>query len=141
VLARQKRRRFALQVGKLVHVVVKWRERAVPGVAQHLVEAAFFGLTGEEGNAQCLSLAQVWRDFRQHGDAAGNVKAADADRQSSREEWAGEIDGARKLVRLHADETDKCLTARLADFSDDPVRAHAPVGFVVGLQADFDVRT
>ena len=40
VLARQDRRRLALQRRQVVHVVVERLERAVPGVAQHLVEAA-----------------------------------------------------------------------------------------------------
>ena len=33
MLARQERRRLTLQVGKLIHVIVEWGERTIPGVA------------------------------------------------------------------------------------------------------------
>jgi len=49
------------------------------------------------------------------------------------------IDSAWKLVGLHADKTDQRLATRLADFSDNPVRLDPPVGFVIGMQADFDI--
>ena len=68
------------------------------------------------------------------------MKAADADRQASGEEWSRQIDGARKLVRLHAHESDQRPPARPADFADDPVGPDPPVGFVKGLEADFDAR-
>jgi hypothetical protein len=38
-----------------------------------------------------------------------------------------------------ADKTDQRLATRLADFSDNPVRLDPPVGFVIGMQADFDI--
>ena len=138
MLARQERRRLAVQGRKLVHVVVDRLERAVPGIAQHLVEAALLGLAGEERDAELLRLAHVLRHLRQHGDAAGDVEAADADRQPGGQELPRQVDGARKLVGLHADQTDQRPAALLADLADDPVRAYAPVGFVVGMQADFD---
>ena len=141
MLARQERRRLALQRGQLVHVVVDRLERAVPGVAQHLVEAALFGLAGEEGDAERLRLAHVLRHLRQHGDAAGNVEPADADRQPGGKERPRQVDRARKLVRLHADQADQRLAAGLADIADDPVRADPPVGLVIGVQADLDARS
>ena len=66
-------------------------------------------------------------------------KPADADRQSGGKERTGVIDGAWKLVGLHADKTDQRLATRLADFSDNPVRLDPPVVFVIGMQADFDI--
>ena len=83
---------------------------------------------------------QVLRHLRQHGDAAGDVEAADADRQPGGEERPREIDRARKLVRLHADQADQRLAAGLADHPDDLVRPDPPVGLVIGVQADVDVR-
>ena len=124
--------------GKIVHVVIERRELSVPRIAQHVIEPAVFGLAREEGNAQILRVAHVARHLRQHGDAAGNVEAADADRQSRGKERPRKIDGARKLVRLHADEADERPAAFLADHVDDPVRPNAPIGLVVGVETDVD---
>src|SRR5207248_5283755 len=102
------------------HVVVERRQRSVPGIAQHLVQAAFLSLAGKQGNAERLRVADVLRHFRQHGDTARNVEAADADRQSGGKEWTGEIDCTWKLVGLDADKTDQRLATEVADVSDDP---------------------
>ena len=136
--ARQDRRRLPLQRWEIVHVVIERRELSVPRIAQYVIEPAVFGFAREEGNAQLLRLAHVARHLRQHGDAAGNVEAADADRHSSGKERPRKIDGARELVRLHADEADQRPAAFLADHVDDPVRPNAPIGFVVGVEADVD---
>jgi len=68
------------------------------------------------------------------------MEAADADRQAGSQELPGEIDGARKLVRLDADEADECAAAFPADHADNRLGPHAPVRLVVGVEADFDVR-
>ena len=96
------------------------------------------GLAGKERDAERLRLADVGRQLRQHGDAAGDVEAADADRQPGREERPREIDRARELVRLHADQADQRLAAGLPDHADDAVGPNAPVGLVIGVQADLD---
>ena len=67
------------------------------------------------------------------------MESADADRQSGRKERTREVDGAWKLVGLHADKTDQRLAARVADLSDDPLGLGPPVGLVIGMQADFDI--
>ena len=140
VLGRQDRGRLALERGQIVHVVVELGELAVPGIAQHLVEAGVLGLAGKERDPELLGGADIGRQLRQHGDAAGDVEAADADRQAGGEELAGEIDGARELVRLHPDEADQGAAAFAADHADDLVGPHPPVGLVIGVEADFDVR-
>jgi len=48
MLLRKDRRRLILHRRKLVHIVVKRSELALPGVANDLIEAAVFGLAGEE---------------------------------------------------------------------------------------------
>ncbi len=140
MLARQERRRFAGKRRQVVHVIVQRLERAVPGVAQHRVEAALFGLAGEERDAHGLRRFDVGRQLRQHGDAAGDMKAADAHRQTGGEERLRQIDRARKLVGLHADQADQRAAAFAADHADDLVGADAPVGLVVGVQPDVDAR-
>ena len=68
------------------------------------------------------------------------MKAADADLHAGGEEWVGDIDGARKLIRLHADEADQGTAAGLVDLADDAVRAYPPVRLVVRVQTDFRIR-
>ena len=63
----------------------------------------------------CLRRAHLRRHLRQHRDAAGDVEAADADRQAGGEERPGEVDRAGELVRLDADEADQGAAAGLAD--------------------------
>ena len=68
------------------------------------------------------------------------MKTADADREAGREERASEIDRARKLVGLHADQADQRSAALLAD-QDDAFRPNAAVGLVICMQANFDIRS
>ena len=140
MLARQDRRGFVLQRRQVVHEVVERFERAVPGVAHHRVESPLLRFAGEERDAHRLRLAQLHRHLVEHGDAAGDVEAADHDRNPRGQERAGEIDGAEELVRLHADEADERAAAGAADHRNDFVRAHAAVGFVVGVQMNIHVR-
>ena len=48
MLARQDRRRFALQRRQIVHEIVERCQLSGPGIAEHRVEAPFLGLAGEE---------------------------------------------------------------------------------------------
>ena len=105
---------------------------------QHFVEPVFFGLAGEEGDAHRLRGFDVGRQFRQHGNAAGDMEAADTDRQTGLDEWLRQIDGARKLVRLHADEPDQTAPALTPEHADDLRWLNPPVGFIVCVQADID---
>ena len=141
MLARQDRRRLALQRRQVVHVVVQRRQRAGPGVAQHRVEPAVLGLAGKERDAQRLRRLHFRRHLRQHREAAGDVEAADRDRQSGGEERAAP-DRPRAGNWLDCTPTSaiSALPPARADVADDAVRPHAPVRFVVGVQTDRDVR-
>ena len=96
--ARKKWRGLAGERRQFIHVVVDRPERAVPDILQHLVEPAVFAFAGKERDAHCLRRFQIVRQLRQHGNTAGHVETAGADRQPGGEERAGEIDRARKLV-------------------------------------------
>ena len=48
VASRQNWRRFPLQIGQMIHVIVERRKPAIPGIPEHLVEAAFLGLPGKQ---------------------------------------------------------------------------------------------
>jgi uncharacterized surface protein with fasciclin (FAS1) repeats len=79
---------------------------AVIGIAQYLIEAVLLCLASKERYVQRLRGFDVAWQLGQHRDAAGNVEAADADRQARGDEGPRQVHDARKLVRLHADEAD-----------------------------------
>src|SRR6266567_1946403 len=62
------------------------------------------------------------------------MEAADTDLHTGGKERPGDIDGARKLVRLHPDEPDQGAAAGLADRPDDTLRTHPPVRLVIRVQ-------
>ena len=66
------------------------------------------------------------------------MEAADADRQAGLEKRLGQIDRARKLVRLHADQPDQAAPACALDHADDLLGLNPPVGLVIGVQTDID---
>ena len=68
------------------------------------------------------------------------MEAAHRHRQAGLEELAGEIDGARELVGLHADQADQRLAAAALDVGDDAVGADPRIGLVERLDDDVDVR-
>ena len=59
-----------------LHVIVKIAKLAARRVLQHLVEA-FLGLAGEDGDAERLRDLDVGLRVLQHGEAAGDMEAAD----------------------------------------------------------------
>ena len=78
----------------------------MPGIAQNQVEAAF-GFPGEERDAELEGPAVVRaRDAVSMDEAAGDVKAADADRTPRARRGAISM-RAGKLVGLHAYEDDQ----------------------------------
>ncbi len=140
MLARQDRGGLAFERGQLIHVVVERLQFAVPGVEEDLVEPALLRFPGEQRNAERLRLLEFGRHFRKHGDAARNVKAADADRNALGAELAGDVERARILVRLYADDADQRPAAALGEVADDPGGKDAAVRLVVGLDREVDVR-
>jgi hypothetical protein len=67
------------------------------------------------------------------------MKTADADRQAGGAERPGEIERARELVRLDADQPDQRPSAGPTNRPDDAVGADALVGLVKGVEANFDL--
>ena len=67
------------------------------------------------------------------------MESADAHRQAGGQKRPREIDRARKLVGLNADEPDQRLAAGLADHPDDLPGPDPPVGLIIGVQANLDV--
>ena len=141
MLFRENRHRLVVERRQVVHPVIERLQRAVPGVAQHFIEPAFLGLAGEERDAERLRLAQLGWHFGQHREAAGDMKAAQADRQPGREERPRQIDGTGELVRLDADQPDQHAPTGAANPPDNAVRPNPAIGLVIGVDADLDLGT
>ena len=129
------RRRHVLDAGQLLHEVVDRREAAVDRVLEDEVEPAFLGLAGIHEAADVERLLHGRVDRRQHGERAGDVEAADADGDTGLAQGPRDIERARELVRLHADEHDHA-PACLGDPLRDTVRAHPRVGLVDRLDVE-----
>ena len=138
-VARQDRRHRARQFGHVVEVIVDRLGRAVGDLAQHVGHAAL-RLAGEEMDAEIQSLLHFRRDFRQHGEAAADVKAAHDDRHAERPKFPAEIERARKLVGLHADQTDHAA-AGLANALGDGAHIDEVVALIEGFDLDLSIGT
>ena len=57
--------------------------------------------------------------------------------QTGIQKWPHQIDGARKLVRLHPDQPDEGPATGPAHHPDDPVGPDPAVGLVIGVDADY----
>ena len=139
MVAGQHRCRLAHQIGQVGHEIVERFHFAAVGIAQHHVQPMLLSLAGEQADAQRLRVLQIVGHLRQHRQAAGNVEAPDADRHVAFAEAAREVDGARVLVRLHADHGDEAAAAIGLDHADDLFGPDPAVGFVEGVKPDIDV--
>ena len=96
-----------------------------------------FALPRVQDHAERLRLFQVRRQFGQHGDAAGDVEAADGDRHALLAKLAADIERARKLIRLHADQRDHSAVGE--DALRNRGKIDDGVALVVDLELDIDV--
>ena len=134
---RQHRDRGGLHAGHVVEVVVDGLRLAGGDVADEVGHPSL-ALPRVQGHAERLRLFQIRRQFRQHRYAAGDVESADHDRHVERPEFAREIEGARKLVRLHPDQPDKPAAVGL-DALRHRLDVDDLVALVIGFEFDVDV--
>ena len=110
----------------------------VGGVDEHLVEPAF-RFAGEEGATDVERPLKVRVHFGQHGEAARDVETADHDGDARGPKRPGDVERARKLIRLHPDQPDHSEAAGLLDPPADFFRPYARVGFVKRGDDNVDV--
>ena len=113
---------LTFEVGQIVHVVVERLQGAVERIPHHLVEASFLGLAREHGDAHVHCRLDLGRQDRQHREAARHMEAAQRHREAALEEGTRDVDGARELVGLHADQADERLAAGALDLRTSDVR-------------------
>ena len=84
-------------------------------------------------------MLQVRRDIRQHRETAAHMKAADANRNACGAERPRNVNGARKLIGLNADQADECATAAGADLPNDLLGTNSRIRFIPRGNLDLDV--
>ena len=137
-IAGEKRRHRVFQRRQIVDVIVHRLEQAFGGIAQDLVHAPF-RLAGKQSDAHVERLLQVGHHRGEHRQHAGDVETADDDRDPGRTQRLGDVQRARILVRLHADQADKAEILVGAHIGDDAVDAHPRIGLVDRRDVDVDV--
>src|SRR5262249_19111122 len=96
-------------------------------------------LAGDRRDTLTKKLLNVGLLLAQHRDCAARVEAADHNVDAVRAELSREVERARELVRLDADETHEKLRARAAAPADDFIYRKSLGGFIVGDDLDVDV--
>ena len=88
------------------------------GVAQQAVEAAF-GFAGEHRDAHVARGIEIDSAAIEHGQAAGHMEAAHRHLDAGGAEGSRDIERARILVRLHADQAEQAEIAVVAEALDE----------------------
>ena len=130
--------RLAGKVRQILHVIVDRLRGAGPDFLEQRLVTAVLRLAGEDRAADVDGLLDVRRDRLQHRKAAGDMEAADRDGDARRAEAPRDMHGARKLVRLDADEAKKRAVRRL-HVADELVDRDEHVRLVEGLVFDLDI--
>ena len=104
---------------------------------QQLVQPSL-GLTGEQRNAEVHRLLQVRRYIGQHRETAAHMKATDANRNTCSEERPRDVNCARKLIGLNADQADECTTSAGTDLPNDLLGTNSRIRFVPRRDLDLD---
>ena len=94
---RQQRHRRAFQMRQVVHEVVERRETPRERVLEHLIEAAF-GFACEQRHAHVERPLHVRVALLEHGNRAGNMKAAEGNRDAALTQRRGDVESTRELV-------------------------------------------
>ncbi len=99
------RHRGAAEVRQAGEGVVERLEPPADGVAEDRAPG-LLDLAGDQRDAIVHQLAEAARDLAPERDPPGDVEAADQDGGAAAPEAMREVDGARHLARLHADQRD-----------------------------------
>ncbi len=78
-------------------------------------------------------------DTVEHGQHAGDVEAANDDRNAGCAQRFGDVKRAGILVGLHANKADETEIAVRSHLGDDAIDPHARVGLIDGDDVDIDI--
>ena len=106
-------------------------------VLQDLFETSF-RFAGEKRDAHRFRAMNIGIVAAEHAHRSRDMEPADGHLNAAVQQRLRQVEGVRKLVRLHADEHHHAV-ARLLDHAREPFRTHARVRFVKRMDLDLDV--
>ena len=98
------------------------------------------GLTREQRDAERERVLHLRRHLRQHREASADVESAERDLDSGGAQLARDIDRARELVGLHADQQHDAAVRVAPEPANYLAHRHFGVGLVVRLDLEIDAR-
>ena len=131
------RHRRVRQGGLSVDEIVDGRERAGGSIGKYLAPGLLH-LPGDQGDPVVEKAPQLAGNVASRHQHSRDMKPADEHIQAQRTEPSGQVRGARKLVGLHADQTDQDLAAGPAGEAANAPLRHGVDRFIaqVGSQLD-----
>jgi hypothetical protein len=135
----KERHRRAFDVPQIPHEIVEWHKTSGCGILQQQLKTTL-GFTVEHRNVYVPASIEIDGVAIKHRQTAGPVESSDYNRDASGAERAGDIEGARILVRLDADERKQPKTAVTAKMLEQFGDVNARMGLVNCLDVDYDVR-
>jgi hypothetical protein len=138
ILDWQKRARLSRHIDQIVGEVVVRLEAAAGRFLQQRFKPAF-RLAGKNTHAKLAGAIEIDGRAVEHGDAAGDVKAADDDGNAGGAERPRDVERARILVGLHTDQPDHAESTSFAETAQQFRDIHAGIGFVDNVDVDIDV--
>ena len=123
--------------GEVRHEIIKRLEVSRLRVLQDLLEPSL-RFAGKKRDAHRLGAMNIGIVAAQHAHRSRNMESAYGHLNAALQQRLGQIEGVRKLVRLHADKHDHAV-ARLLNHAREPLRTHARIRFVKRMDLDLDV--
>ncbi len=100
---------------------------------------AAFRFAGKNGDAKLAGAIEIDGGAVEHGNAAGDVKAADDDRNAGGAERPRDVERAGILVGLHTDEPDHAETIRRPETAQQLGDIDPGIGLIDDVDNDIDV--
>ena len=139
VALRQERHRCARQRGQVGHGVVERCEPTGGSVLQDCVEPVL-GFAREHRDTELAAGIELDRLPVEHREASGDVEPAHGHRDAGIAERAGDVEGARILVGLDADQRQQAEVAMRPKALEQHRDLDPAIGLVDGIDVEDDIR-
>ena len=125
-------------IDEIVGEIIIRLQRAAGRFMQQRFKPAF-RLAGKNAHSERARVIEIDRAAVEHGDAAGDVKAADDDRNARGAERPCDVERAGILVGLHADERDHAEAVVFAEPAQQLGNVDPGIGLVDDVDLDIDI--
>jgi hypothetical protein len=139
LLAGNDRQRLAFEVRQVAKEIIQRLQLSSDRVLQQALKPTF-SFTGEHRHAEVHHLLNAGIALRQHRKGAGHMEATDRDLDSPAAKLFCDIERARKLVGLYADQRHHAGIRR-PDRARQILDPHLPVGLVDHFDVDVEIGT